>query len=188
LMTTRLSMWGGMGWGSPSHFSRRVCENFELSLKNCLAGFSRQLFPWFFCQTVCVWLSGKFFAPPTSENYREPWMTIINDWGLTKEIYWWEIRSQLIWTSMLFHLNSNENEITDVVRLMKKNMSIEIKYPASIYLFKKQPTETSKVVDGDLFDLPRWFQPSLPSDSIWYLLFLSSNTISSWVFFIEKLM
>ncbi len=57
----------GMGWASPSHFSRRVCENFEFSLKNCLANFCRQLSSWLFSARQ----SAKFFVPPTSENYRD---------------------------------------------------------------------------------------------------------------------
>jgi hypothetical protein len=46
----------GMGWASPSHFSRFFWENFELWSKNCLPNFNRQVF---ICQTVCVRLSAK---------------------------------------------------------------------------------------------------------------------------------
>jgi hypothetical protein len=52
-------MWEGMGWASPSHFSRCVWEIFEESPKNCLPDSQT----WSVCQIS---------APPTSKKHREP--------------------------------------------------------------------------------------------------------------------
>ena len=57
---------------SPSQFLRCVWENSEVLLKNCLANLKGQFLSGIFCQANYLWLSGRFWAPPTSENYREP--------------------------------------------------------------------------------------------------------------------